>query len=173
MTTMTWSDLISGAGYLLIFLGFVFSIIPVLPGSLMVYAGMLVYGASTQFKGLGVGPLVILGVIAVLAWASEWALNAFTMKRAGATWKTIGGAIIGGLVGAAALSLPVPIIGTVFGAVAGTMLGVFIVEMVLKGQAAPALKTSGAYLAGCLVARIIELTFCFIMLGIFLFARAA
>jgi uncharacterized protein len=169
---MNWSDLISGAGYLLIFLGFVFSIIPVLPGSLMVYGGMLVYGASTQFKGLGVGPLVILGVIAVLAWASEWALNAFTMKRAGASWKTIGGAIIGGLVGAAALSLPVPIIGTVFGAVAGTMLGVFIVEMLLKGQVAPALKTSGAYLAGCLVARVIELTFCFVMLGIFLFARA-
>jgi uncharacterized protein len=169
---MNWSDLISGAGYLLIFLGFVFSIIPVLPGSLMVYAGMLVYGASTQFKGLGVGPLVILGVIAVLAWASEWALNAFTMKRAGASWKTIGGAIIGGLVGAAVLSLPVPIIGTVFGAVAGTMLGVFIVEMLLKGQVAPALKTSGAYFAGCLVARVIELTFCFIMLGIFLFARA-
>jgi hypothetical protein len=172
MLNLSWNDLISGAGYLLIFFGFVFAIIPVLPGSLLVFAGMLVYGASTGFSGLGVGALVILGVIAFLAWASEWALNALTMRRAGASWKTIGGAIIGGLVGAAALSLPVPILGTLFGAVAGTMLGVFIVEMLLKGQTAPALKTSGAYLLGCLVGRIVELTFCFIMLGIFLVARA-
>ena len=168
---MIWSDLISGAGYFIIFLGFVFAIIPILPGSLVVFAGMLVYASSTQFKALGMGPLVILGVIAVLAWASEWALSILTSRRTGATWKTIGGAIIGGLVGAALLSLPVPIIGTLFGAVVGTVLGVFIVEMVLKGDVGPALKTSGAYLVGCFVARIVELTLCFIMLGIFLIAR--
>ncbi|NJM39397.1 MAG: DUF456 domain-containing protein [Anaerolineae bacterium] len=75
-----------------------------------------------------------------------------------------------GLAGAAALSLPVPILGTLIGAIAGTMLGVFIVEMLLKGQTGPALKTSGAYLLGCFVGRIVELTFCFIMLGIFLLA---
>jgi hypothetical protein len=167
---MNWSDLISGAGYLLIFLGFVFSVIPILPGSLMVFAGMLVYASSTQFTTLGLGPLVILGTIAIVAWVSEWALTTYTVRRAGASWKTIVGAIVGGLVGAALLSLPVPIIGTMAGAIAGTMLGVFIVEMLLKGQTGPALKTSGAYLLGCMVARIVELTFCFIMLGIFTFA---
>ena len=170
---MIWNNLISSAGYLLIFLGFVCCIIPILPGSLVVFAGMMVYASSTNFATLSIGPLVILGVIAVFAWASEWVLTAFTSKRAGASWKTIVGAMIGGLVGAAALSLPVPVLGTLFGAVAGTMLGVFVVELYLKGGIAPALKTSGAYLAGCLVARVVELTFCLVMLGIFLLARAA
>ncbi len=164
---MDWSTLGSGAGFLLIFLGFVFSIIPILPGSPMVFAGIFTYAASRNYETPSTPWLVLLGVIAVISWGSEWLMSMMMARRTGATWKTIVGAMIGGLVGAAILSLPVPIIGTLIGAALGTAIGAFLVEMLVRAQVGPALKTSGAYLAGCMVARVVELTFCFIMLGIF------
>ena len=164
---MDWSTLGSGAGFALIFLGFVFSIIPILPGSPLVFAGIFTYAASRNYETPSTAWLVILGVIAVVAWASEWLMSTMMARRTGATWKTIVGAMIGGLVGAAVLSLPVPIIGTLIGAALGTALGAFILEMLVRQQVGPALKTSGAYLAGCFVSRIVEITWCLIMLGIF------
>ena len=67
---MDWSTLGSGAGFALIFLGFVFSIIPILPGSPLVFAGIFTYAASRNYETPSTAWLVILGVIAVVAWAS-------------------------------------------------------------------------------------------------------
>lgn len=163
-----FSDAIfSNLGYLLMFLGVVFSIIPVLPGALTVWAGALVYAWSHNFSDVGWPLLILLGAIALLSQASEFLITTMATRRAGATWKTVIGAMIGGIVGAIVLSLPVPIIGTLIGAALGAMIGVFLIEFLRRQMLEPALKTSVAYLAGCLVGRVIETSLCLIMIGIF------
>ncbi len=152
----------------MMFLGVVFAIIPILPGAPMVWVGALVYAWSNNFAQVGWPLLAVLGVIALISQTSEFLITTTATRRAGATWKTVVGAMIGGLIGAAVFSIPVPIVGTVLGAALGAVLGVFIVELVRRRMVAPALKTSAAYLAGCLVGRVVEVSLCVIMIAVFI-----
>jgi hypothetical protein len=167
------TQLTSGAGFLLIVIGFICAVIPVLPGSILVYTGMFVYAASTGYTKLSLAWLVVLGVIAAISWASEWILTTLIARRTGATWKTILGAVLGGLVGAGLLSALLPIVGTLIGAALGTAAGVLLMELYLKRELASAAKTSGAYLGGCFASRLVELSLCLLMLLIFLWQIGA
>ncbi len=150
------------------FLGIVFAIIPILPGAPMVWVGALVYAWSNNFARVSWPLLTVLGVIALISQGSEFLITTMATRRAGATWKTVVGAMLGGIIGAAVLSVPVPIIGTLLGAALGAVLGVFFVELVRRQMLAPALKTSVAYLTGCMIGRIVELSLCVIMIAVFM-----
>lgn len=149
------------------FLGLVFAIIPILPGAPMIWVGALVQAWSSHFERVSWPLLVILGVIALISQVSEFFITTMATRRAGATWKTVVGAMLGGLIGAAVFSVPVPIIGTFLGAALGAVLGVFTVELVRRQLLAPAIKTSVAYLTGCLIGRVVEVSLCLIMIAVF------
>lgn len=165
---INWTDTIfSSLGYVLMFLGLVFAIIPILPGAPMIWVGALVQAWSSHFERVSWPLLVILGVIALISQVSEFFITTMATRRAGATWKTVVGAMLGGLIGAAVFSVPVPIIGTFLGAALGAVLGVFTVELVRRQLLAPAIKTSVAYLTGCLIGRVVEVSLCLIMIAVF------
>lgn len=113
-----------------------------LPGTWLIVAAALGYAWWADWKVMGPGSLGILTVLALVGELVEAATSGLAARRAGATPQAAWGAVIGGIVGmltlASALSLPLPVVGTLIGAVGGAMLGCFCgavgVEFALRGS---------------------------------------
>ncbi|MCS7002152.1 MAG: DUF456 family protein [Dehalococcoidia bacterium] len=63
--------------------------------------------------------------------------------------------------------IPTPVIGTILGGVAGAFLAVAAVEYRNTRSWRPALRASGAYLAGCLASKVVEGVIAATMLAVF------
>jgi uncharacterized protein len=153
--------------YILILLGLLGSVIPVLPGPFLIWLGAFTWAWGDGFQQVGWFTLLALGVLTLLAWGSDLFLSTVTSHRAGASWKSVIGAILGGLVGAVLLSA-VPILGTVLGAILGSVAGLWIVEYYDKRDRQAALVAVQAYIAGFLIGTMMKMTMAFIMVGIFI-----
>jgi uncharacterized protein YqgC (DUF456 family) len=165
---------VSSLALLLIFLGLVGAVIPVLPGPILIFIGALLFAYNDGFARIGAPTLIVLGVLTVMAWGSELALTTTFTRRAGATWRTVGGAVVGGLVGGLLLNTVIPLVGALIGAASGAVLGVIAVERGLNRREWPeAWRISRTYLAGCLVGRVVEMSLCIVMIAIFAFQAFA
>jgi uncharacterized protein len=159
-------SLVFGVAYLLMVLGLAGSVIPLLPGPILIWLGALVWAWGDGFQRVGWPTLLVLGVVTLVAWTSDLFLSTVVSRRAGASWKAIGGSILGGLVGGILLS-GVPILGTVVGALLGAVAGMWGVEYSVRRDGKAALAAVRAYISGFAVAALVEMTLAFLMLGIF------
>jgi uncharacterized protein len=152
--------------YLLIIIGVVGAIVPVLPGPLIIWIGMLLWAWVDGFVRIGWWTLIILAVLALIAWISDFLLSTVISRRAGASWRSILGSIVGGIAGAILMSW-IPLLGTVLGALLGAAAGMWLVEYYDKGNAQAATTALRAYIVSMAAAAVVELGLVFIMLGIF------
>jgi uncharacterized protein YqgC (DUF456 family) len=111
----------------LMFVGLIGSVVPGLPGVTLIFLSALLYAILTDFQTVGIAVIVILFVLAALAFLIDFFSTSYGARRFGASnWGTVGGAI-GGIVGALA-GLIFAGIGSLFGLIAGTIAGVFAGE---------------------------------------------
>ena len=153
---MTWVWLIST---LLILVGLVGLVAPLLPGTILIFAGVAFAAWAEDFSrisGLTVG---FLAFLTALAWILEYVAGLLGAKAAGASRAA--------LVGAAA--------GTVLGVVSGfwgllffPLVGAFAGEFYARGNALGAGRVSLATWVGILVGTIAKIAIGFMMVGIFL-----
>jgi uncharacterized protein YqgC (DUF456 family) len=160
--TPWWSAL----AYILIAIGVAGSVIPVLPGPMLIWLGAFVWAWADNFTRIGWGTLIVLGVLALIAWGSDLFLTTVMSRRAGASWKAILGAIVGGLVGASLLSA-LPLLGTILGAILGAVAGMWLVEYWDKGNSRAATTAVQAYIASMIFAAVLEMVIALVMVGIF------
>ena len=166
--TIDSGTIFSTLSFLLIFLGLVGSIIPILPGPILILAGAAVFAVNDNFVRVGVPTLIILTALTALAWGAELILTTTFTRRAGTSWKTVAGAIAGGILGGLVLNSLLPLIGALFGAAIGAVIGVLVVERGINSRPWPeAMRVSRNYLAGCLVGRVAEVSLCLLMVLIF------
>lgn len=150
----------------LFLIGLVGTILPALPGTPLIFAGTLVYGIWTGFEEVTFPVLAVLGGIAIGALLLEYAAEAYGAKRFGATKYGIWGAIIGGIVGFVALSIP--------GLLVGLFLGAVIPEMLLSGRSLNgALRIGWGSLLGFLGGTLMKFVLGLVMIGIFAAALAS
>ncbi len=161
-------DAAQALGAVLIAVGIVGVFLPVLPGPLMIWIGALVWAWGDGFQRIGWPALLAMGLIVIAAWGSNLAMTAHFTRRSSASWKTVAGAIVGGVVGGALLTFGIPLIGSVIGAVVGGVLGVLVVELLRQRRLRPALRSGGQYLVGCVFGQMVELFFALMMLLIFI-----
>jgi uncharacterized protein YqgC (DUF456 family) len=153
---MTWVWLIST---LLILAGLVGLVAPLLPGTILIFAGVAFAAWAEDFSrisGLTVG---FLAFLTALAWILEYVAGLLGAKAAGASRAA--------LVGAAA--------GTILGVVSGfwgllffPLVGAFAGEFYARGNALGAGRVSLATWIGILVGTIAKVVIGFMMVGIFL-----
>jgi uncharacterized protein YqgC (DUF456 family) len=127
-------------------LGLLGSVLPGLPGVLLIFASALVYAYVTNFEVVGWWVIVLLGLFALLAFVADFLGTTYGARRFGASnWGMVGGSV-GGLVGALAGVLFFGV-GALFGLLIGTIGGVFIGEYLRREQrgAAASATSSGAY----------------------------
>lgn len=95
--------------------------IPTLPGVPVLFGTIFVYALLTDFSTLGLMPLIIFGVLALLSLFIDYSSGLIGAKLGGANKKSLLFGIIGLFVGM--LAFPP------FGAFLGMFVGVFIAEL--------------------------------------------
>ena len=90
MTIFLWIIAIA-----LIAIGVVGTVLPAVPGVILVFAGMALGAWIDDFARIPIWVLIILGVLMVMAWALDYVAGALGAKRAGASGRAIVGAAIG------------------------------------------------------------------------------
>lgn len=164
---MTVTTLIAALGFILATLGFVGVIVPLLPGLTLIWAGAFVWAWGDGFQQIGWPTLIVLGLFVLVGIGTDWLMAPAISRRAGVSWRAIGGAILGGFLGGIFLSA-IPIFGTLAGALIGALVGMWFVEYRIRGDEAAATAAVRAYLSGVAVSTLINLLLAVMMLAIFL-----
>jgi uncharacterized protein YqgC (DUF456 family) len=107
-------------GVILVIVGLVGVVLPALPGTILIFVGLLLAAWADGFMRVGVVTLVIIGVIGAASYGVDFVAGALGAKHLGASKRAMVGAALGTLLGLF-LGLPGLIIGPFVGAVAGEL----------------------------------------------------
>jgi uncharacterized protein YqgC (DUF456 family) len=158
MDTHLLLHILAGA---LIVVGLLGTVLPVLPGLPLMFAGMLLAAWNDDFQRIGVLTLVVLGVLVAVSIAVDVFASIVGARRVGASKKAMWGAGIGGLVGLL-FGLPGLLLGPFLGAVGG--------EIVDGRDRQGALKVGVGTWVGIAVGAALKLALAVSMLGVFALA---
>ena len=145
----------------LIVLGLLGTVLPVLPGTVLVLAGVILGAWIDDFARVGVGTLLLVGALAVLAWLVEWAASLLGAQRAGASGLALLGAAIGTVLG-----LALGLVGVLFMPLLGAAVG----EFLARRDQQRALKVGLATWLGLLAGMLAKVVLAFTMVGVFIAA---
>ena len=137
-------------------------VLPALPGAPLLFLGLVAAAWAENFAYIGWGTLTVLGGLAVLTYAIDFAAGAFGARRFGATNRAVVGAALGTLLGLF-FGLPGVLLGPFVGAVIGELTGHR--DLHRAGKAG-----IGATL-GLALGAAVKIALAFAMLGIFLVVR--
>jgi len=143
---------------ILVVLGVLGTVLPVLPGALLVFGGLFLAAWAQDFTRVGLWGLAVIFLLLMLAFAVDLLASLLGAKRLGASPKALIGAGIGGFVGVF-FGLPGILLGPFIGAVAG--------ELIARGGFAQAAKVGIGTWLGLLLAAVAKLVIAFLMIGTF------
>lgn len=149
------------ASAVLILLGLAGTVLPLLPGTLLVWSGVLLGAWIDDFTRVGVGSVVVISVLAALAWALDFVAGWMGAKRAQASNLALTGAAIGTVAG-----LSMGLVGVLFMPLVGAAVGEYWAQ---RDQLRSA-KVAWATWIGLLLGMAAKVVLSFVMVGIFLLA---
>lgn len=156
---MTARLLLDVLAVLLVIGGIVGTVLPVIPGTLFVFAGLLAAAWADDFARVGFGGLAIVAALGLLSLLLDFAGSVLGAKRVGASRQALVGAAVGAVVG---IFFGIP--GLILGPLAGAVLG----ELLARGGVVRAGKVGLATSLGLLLAAIAKLMLAFAMVATFL-----
>lgn len=147
---------------ILMLIGLVGIIIPILPGSLMVFLGLVLYGLYTNTISITV--LIILAILIIGLMTLNYFIGLWGIKKMGATKYGTWGGILGIIVGL--VFSPFGLISIFICPILGTIIGEIVGGKKLLASA----KISLGHLIGYFIALILEFTLASYMIYIFITA---
>jgi len=153
VTTFLW--ILSAA---LILLGLAGTVLPVLPGTVLVWGGIVLGAWIDDFARVGMSTVVVVSVLAALAWGLDYLAGLMGAKKAGASKMALIGAAAGTVLG-----LFMGLVGVLFMPLVGAAVGEYLAQ---KDQTR-AVKVGVATWIGIMVGLIAKVVLAFIMVGIF------
>ncbi len=158
VTTILWI-----AAAALILIGVAGTVLPVLPGAILVFGGIALAAWIDDFARIPGWLLLLLAVLTAMAWAVDYLAAAAGAKRAGASKLAIVGAGLGTLAG---------IFSGLWGLLFMPLAGAAIGEYVAQRDVWRAGKVGVATWIGLLLGTAVKVALVFAMVGIFVFALA-
>ena len=149
--------LIYVAGAILVVLGLAGTVLPVIPGTILVFAGLVVAAWAEGFTRVGWITLTIIGVLAALAFVADFVASLLGAKRVGASPLALFGAAAGGVVG---------IFGGLLGMIIGPFIGAFAGEWMARGRLRQAGKVGLGTWLGLVAAAIVKIVLAFAMIAV-------
>ncbi len=137
-------------------------LLPALPGAPLLFAGLFAAAWAEDFAYVGAGWLTLLGVLALLTYAADFAATALGAKKFGASRRAVLGAALGGVAGF--LFGPV---GLVLGPFVGAVLG----ELSLRRSLRTAGRAGLGATLGLALGAAAKLALASAMLGLFAAVR--
>ncbi len=155
---MDWQIVVA---VLLVVVGIAGTVLPMLPGVPLVFAGLLLAAWHDGFDQVGIVTMVIIGAITAMAWAVDFFASVVTAKKAGASKYALWGAGIGALVG---------IMGGIPGIIIGPAIGAIIGELITHKDTTKATTVGIAAGLGFVLALAIKIVLVLTMLAVFAYA---
>lgn len=143
----------------LIVIGLLGTVLPVLPGLPVMFAGMWLAAWADGYARIGTGTLLVLGLMVLVSIAVDFTASFLGARRVGASTKGQIGAGLGGVVG---LFFGLP------GLVAGPFLGAALGEMAHGRDTREAARVGLGTWIGLLLGAVLKLALALAMLAIFL-----
>jgi len=156
MTVLLW---VLGVG--LVVAGLAGIVLPALPGTILIFGGLLLVAWADSFTRVGVGTLVLVGAIGAASYAVDFVAAALGARRIGASKLAVVGAALGTLLG-----FPFGLPGVIFGPLVGAVLG----EIIAHRDLTRAGRAGIAAWIGFLIGTAVKLALAFSMIAIFLVA---
>jgi uncharacterized protein len=142
----------------LIVLGLIGIVMPALPGTWLIFGGLVLGAWADGFTRVGVWTLVVIGLIAAASYAVDFVAAALGARRLGASRRAMVGAALGTL-GGLFLGLPGLIVGPFIGAVLG--------ELTMHRDWKKAGRAGVAAWIGFAIGTAVKVGLAFAMIGIF------
>jgi hypothetical protein len=153
--------LIWALSVVLVVVGFAGIALPALPGTVLIFAGLLLAAWADGFMLVGGATILLLGFVTITTYFVDIAMMALGMKRLGTTRRAMAGAALGTLAGLF-FGLPGIFIGPFVGAVLG--------ELTSHRSWGRAGRAGVVAWIGFLIGTVVKAGFAFAMVGIFLTA---
>ena len=147
----------------LIVIGVAGTVLPVVPGAILVFGGIALAAWIDDFARIPVWLLLLLAVLTAMAWVVDYLAAAAGAKCAGASKLAIIGAAIGTLAGIFS-----GLWGLLFMPLAGAAIGEYVAQRDLRRAG----KVGLATWIGLLLGTAVKVALVFAMVGIFVFALA-
>lgn len=154
--TLLW--LLSAA---LIVVGVAGTVLPALPGTLFVLAGIVLGAWIDDFSRVGWGAVAAVSVLAVAAWVLDYVAALLGAQRVGASRQAVIGAMLGTVAG-----LFMGLVGVLFMPLVGAAAG----EYMARRDERRAVQVGVATWLGIMAGLLAKVVIAFIMIGIFLVA---
>jgi uncharacterized protein YqgC (DUF456 family) len=138
--------------------GIVGIVLPALPGTILIFAGLLVGAWADDFMRVGPLMLVVIAIIGIATYGVDFVATALGAKHLGASKRAMAGAALGTILGLF-LGLPGIIIGPFLGAVAG--------ELTVHRDWKRVGKAGLAAWLGFVVGTAVKVALAFLMIGLF------
>ncbi len=140
-------------------IGLLGTVLPVLPGPVLIFAAALLYAFLDGFQALGWPSLLAIGLLALLATGIDLLTSSLGAKAGGAGGWSIVAGLVGGLVGTLVFALP--------GGILGALLCVLLAEYARLREWKPAAKSSAGWLAGWLLSSVVRFAIALVMIAVF------
>jgi uncharacterized protein len=152
-------SLILTLALLIMVVGLIGTVVPVLPGSVLIFGAALLHAWVEGFQAVGWPTLLVLGLLAVIGTTADIWASSLGAKAGGASgWSVLAG-LAGGLVGLILFSLP--------GAILGAILAVLLTETARLRDVKGAAKAGGGWMLGWLLSTVVHLSAGLIMVALF------
>ncbi len=145
----------------LIVAGVAGTVLPALPGTVLVLAGIALAAWIDDFARVGWGALALTAVLAVIAWVLDYVAGLLGARRAGASRQAIVGAALGTVAG-----IFMGLVGVLFMPLVGAAIG----EYLARRDHGRALEVGLATWLGIMVGLVSKVVIAFMMLGVFIVA---
>lgn len=150
-----------GLSTALILLGLAGIVLPALPGTVLVLAGIVVGAWIDDFTRVGWFAISAVAVLAVLAWVMDYAAALLGAKRAGASRQAVIGAALGTVAG-----IFMGLVGVLFMPLVGAAAG----EYIAQKDHGRAMKVGIATWLGLLAGMLAKVVLAFMMVGVYVVA---
>ncbi|MFC2023846.1 DUF456 domain-containing protein [Chloroflexota bacterium] len=141
--------------------GVIGTVVPVIPGTVLIFLAALVYAVLDGFQTVGWPSLIVLGLLTVVATTADiWASGVGARLGGASGWSVVAG-LVGGLLGFLLFTLP--------GAILGAIAGVLGSEIVRVRDWKLALKAGSGWLVGWILSTVVQLGAGLTMVAIFVY----
>lgn len=130
--------------------GLIGTILPVLPGAILIFSGMLIYGFMTRFVTLNIYFFILQGLVLVIIFFVDYLASAAGTRRFGGSKQAAWGAVAGTIIG-------LIFIGPL-GVVIGPFLGALAIELLRGTKINQAIRVGLGTLAGILGGTVFKLS---------------
>ncbi len=145
----------------LIVAGIAGTLLPALPGSALVFGGLLLGAWIDDFSRVSGVTVAVLGVLTVISWVVDYLSGLLGAKKVGATRQAVIGAAIGTLLG---------VFTGLWGLIFMPLVGAAIGEYLAIRDTVRAGRVGVATWIGMMIGAVVKIAITFLMIGVFVAA---